>query len=182
MASTDPHAIGGSYCCEQIDSALLPAEPAPLSTEQAESLWKVFAAIGRSWKNDFSRTDSAGMRSSWFEFVTLRCVQSPSYLAEYENAVEVLAELTRLYNEEIAYEKLFYGIGPIKTQPRTRLEHCKCYVVNEFIKVQIVASGFRGFGGKNRAMNYNGFVRGTRYNRIEGVREFMPPKKNRRAK
>jgi hypothetical protein len=53
--------------------------------------------------------------------------------------------------------------------------------VNEFIKVQIVASGFRGCGGKKRAMDYNGFIRGTRYNRIKGVREFEPPVERRRS-
>jgi hypothetical protein len=182
VTSADPPTIGGPYCLEQVDAGLLQANPGPLPESHRESLWKLFSAIGTSWKNLYRARDSSGMRCTWFEFVTLLAEEPPSYLAEYENAVKVLAELTQLYQEDGAYEKLFFEVGPVKSQPKTRLEHCKCYVVNEFIKVQIVSSGFRGFGGENRAMNYNGFLRGTRYNRIEGVREFKPPARHRKPR
>jgi hypothetical protein len=58
----------------------------------------------------------------------------------------------------------------------SRLRHAKVFVVDEFIRVQIVAGGFRGFGGRNRAYNYNGFLRGTRYNRVQRVRTYRPKK------
>lgn len=171
--------IGGPYCAEGLDPTLLQAPPAPLTAECRDELWKLFSAIDAHWRPARARDNSPGMRSSWLEFVTLRAEKAPSYVAEYENAANVLAELSGMYGKN-AYAKLFFEIGPVKENPRTRLEHCKCYVVNEFIKVYIVASGFRRFGGKNRAMNYNGFIRGTRYNRIDQVREFEPPKQPRR--
>ena len=52
----------------------------------------------------------------------------------------------------------------------TRLAHAKRYVINEFIIMQVMASGFKHFGGKN----YAGYVKGSRYNEIPLVREYVP--------
>ena len=62
------------------------------------------------------------------------------------------------------------------------MDHVKKYVAEDFVRMQIVAGGFRGFGsdehGKNhdklKPYNYNGFVRGSRYNRVVRVRAYRP--------
>ena len=60
----------------------------------------------------------------------------------------------------------------------TRLAHVKRYVVDEFIVVQITASGFRGFANStfspNRPLNYTGFIRGSRYNERPMARLYTP--------
>ena len=49
---------------------------------------RIFAAIGRTWKNTYH--DSAGLKSSWLEFVAEKTLIRPSYVAEYVNALEVV--------------------------------------------------------------------------------------------
>jgi len=159
---------------------ILPSGPRKLLPTEVERLWELFKAIGYHWGNTTS--DSAGQRSSWTEFVLLRAdSQQPykSYVGEFENALRVIEELNRDFPES-AYEELFQHKTP-KTLS-TRFDHAKKYVVDEFIRMQVVAGGFRGFGSdpdgtnrqKRRPLNYNGFVRGSRYNRLLQVRDYPP--------
>lgn len=164
---------------EVIGSKMLSAEPRDLQMGMTNELWDLFHAIGEYWQN--TTDNSAGQRSSWTEFVILRATQSPSYIAEYENALRVIAELKREFGDK-AFLKLFEHKSEEKDKPQSRMDHAKKFVVDEFIRMQIVAGGFRGFGsdpeGKNRAklrpLNYNGFVRGSRYNRLVQVRAYPP--------
>jgi hypothetical protein len=168
-----------NYRDEAGTSELLLAEPRELAAAEMEQLWVLFHAIGEYWKN--TTDDSAGQRSSWTEFVILRATQRPSYVTEYENALKVIAELQAEFGDD-AFHTLFQHKLKEKDKPQTRLDHAKKFVVDEFIRMQIVAGGFRGFGsdtdGKNRAklrpLNYNGFVRGSRYNRLVQVRAYPP--------
>jgi hypothetical protein len=138
-----------------------------------EKLWEIFVEIGRAWEN--VPNDSAGLRSSWLEFIEAKVTRSPSYAGEYANAVSVMHELVGVLGREWAYQQLFFnsGVSP-KDPPVTRLAHLKRYVVDEFIAVQITASGFRGFADSifspNRPLNYAGFVRGSRYNERPSAR------------
>lgn len=160
---------------ERIGPELIPSACGSLDDPEIECLWELFQQIGRTWNNVAG--DSAGQRSSWLEFLALRCTVDPSYLGEYRNAVQI----TNAYVDQLGlidgYRRLLVDKqlcveAAKQANVETRLHHVKHYVVNEFIHVQIVTGGFRGFGGENRAYNYNGFVRGTRYNRTHTVRDY----------
>lgn len=162
--------FGGPLCAAPLSPGLLEGSGQRLTEYERERLWQLFQEIGRCWKNVFR--DSMNLRSSWLEFIEVKTSTPPSYVAEYSNAVLVADELIGLH-EESAFERLFLDYLP-EDEPRTRLGHAKTYVVDEFMVVQVVAGGFRGFGGRKHAKNYNGFVRGSRYNRLERVRSFNP--------
>lgn len=156
---------------------LLPSVTGSLEPGEIEALWELFQQVGRIWNNAFN--DSAGQRSSWLEFVTLRCLEEPSYLEEYHSAIRVIQELIQEHGLVDGYRRLLLNEELSQATKKregikTRLHHAKVYVVDEFIRMQVVAGGFRGFGGNNRAYNYNGFVRGTRYNRVQRVRTYRP--------
>src|SRR5262249_7054282 len=146
-------------CKQRLAPQLLPAEPRRLTHSEIDGLWRIFVAIGQVWKNTFY--ESAGLKSSWLEFVTLRTTIRPSYVAEYGNALQGVAELVSLYPDD-AFETLFldshrkvddHGLPLDKPLAKdragmkldTRLAHAKHFVVDEFIRVQVVAGGFRNF-------------------------------------
>lgn len=152
--------IGGPFSRGVVPAELLDHEDSVLSAGTIEGLWNIFVEIGRCWQN--VDDDSAGLRSSWLEFIHAKTTQPPSYVGEYCNAVSVVQELIALYGSS-ACVLLFFKSGVPDGPPTTRLAHAKRYVVDEFIRMQIVASGFRGFV-KPRSLNYNGFIRGSRFN------------------
>jgi hypothetical protein len=162
--------IGGPFSRGVVPAELLDHEDTVLSAATIEGLWTIFAEIGRCWDN--IDEDSAGLRSSWLEFIHAKTTQPPSYVGEYCNAVSVVQELVELYGQG-AFGLLFFKSGVPDGPPTTRLAHAKRYVVDEFIRVQIVASGFRGFV-KPRSYNYNGFIRGSRFNEQPRARLYQP--------
>jgi hypothetical protein len=189
--------MGGEICNQRLASQLLAAEPRTLTRAEIESLWRIFVAIGRVWKNTVY--DSAGLKSSWLEFLTAKTMTRPSYVSEYLNAISVVEELIGIYGEAAAFEDLLLDNGapldsdgvplgkplskdgaPIKLD--TRLAHAKHFVVDEFIRVQIVAGGFKNFIRPHQTeirpennVNYNGFISGSRFNRIKPVRPYEEP-------
>lgn len=182
--------IGGKVCKQPLASPLLPAEPRKLTQAEVDGLWRIFAFIGRTWHNTVH--DSSGLKSSWLEFLTEKTMVRPSYVAEYVNALEVVEELVELYGEDDAFQKLFLDNGlppnpnPGYGQPPyaldNRLAHAKYYVVDEFIRVQVVAGGFKNFITPhqpdirpNNIVNYNGFIAGSRFNRVKPVRPYEEP-------
>lgn len=191
--------IGGDICRQPLASQLLAAEPRKLTRAEIDGLWRIFVAIGTVWKNTVF--DSGGLKSSWLEFLIAKTMTRPSYVAEYVNALEVVAELIKIYGEQSAFENLFLDNGgplddkgnplakslfkdniPIKLD--TRLAHAKHFVVDEFIRVQVVAGGFRNFIQPHETeirpennVNYNGFIAGSRFNRIKPVRSYEEPSK-----
>lgn len=165
-------------CFSTLEPGLLVGEGQTLTKYERDALWRLFVYIGRCWKN--VSKDSMGLKSSWLEFIAAKTETSPSYTAEYSNAVLVIDELIAHYGEADAFYRLFFQNGIPSGPPLTKLAHTKAYVVDEFIRVQIVASGFRGYGGrKNRGKNYNGFVRGSRYNWTERTRSFKDPQQSK---
>lgn len=167
-----------SRCFSPLEPGLLPGEGQTLTQYERDALWRLFVHIGSSWKN--VPKDSTGLKSSWLEFIAAKTETSPSYTAEYSNAVLVIDELIARYGADDAFDRLFFQNGIPSGPPLTGLAHAKKYVVDEFIRVQIVASGFRGFGGTKRGKNYNGFVRGSRYNWTERTRSFKDPQQRTR--
>jgi hypothetical protein len=160
-----------------VDANFLDHEDNFLSGLARERLWEIFVEIGHAWQN--VPNDSAGLRSSWLEFIEAKTKSPPSYVGEYMNAISVMQELVGVLGREQAYEMMFFNSGVSqKDPPLTRLAHAKRYVVDEFIVVQITASGFRGFADSifspNRPLNYTGFIRGTRYNERPMARLYTP--------
>ncbi len=173
LTETDTSPVGGASWLAPLQPDLLPGEVRKLTVPEETALWRLFVQIGMNWRNvDKDDLGSTRLKSSWLEFIDCKTTVAPSYVAEYTNAIAVIDELIVMYGETDAYRFLFFGSGVSEGPPRTRLAHAKKFVVDEFIRVQVVASGFRGFFNvwKNRGKNYNGFLRGSRYNWTERVR------------
>ena len=180
--------IGGEICKQPLADQLLPAEPRELTRAEIDGLWAIFVAIGTTWQNTVH--DSAGLKSSWLEFVGEKTTIRPSYVAEYVNALGVVEELFEMYGEPLAFAKLFLdnGIATVGANDKpmltldSRLAHAKHFVVDEFIRVQVVAGGFKNFIQPetpeirpDNIVNYNGFIAGSRYNRVTAVRSYEAP-------
>jgi hypothetical protein len=162
--------IGGPFSRAVVPAELLDPEDSVLSAAAVAGLWDIFLEIGRHWGN--LDHDSDGVRSSWLEFIHAKTTQQPSYDGEYYNAVSVVQELREIYGAD-TFVRLFTKSGVPEGPPTTRLAHAKRYVVDEFIRMQIVASGFRGFITP-RSFNYNGFIRGSRFNERLRARMYDP--------
>jgi hypothetical protein len=158
--------IGGIVCNEKVDAGMLVGDGQLLSHGDREFLWRVFVKIGETWRN--VRYESSNLKSSWLEMLAAKSEVAPSYTAEYVNAVRVVQELIKIYGEVDAFQKLFLDNHIPPGPPVTRLAHTKKFVINEFIIMQVMASGFKHFGGKN----YAGYVKGSRYNETPLVREY----------
>lgn len=172
--------VGGPVCNEKLPASLIFAEGQKLTHQNKEALWEIFEAIGINWSNTIYNSNN--QRSSWYEMIKAKTENAPNYTGEYVNAIYVMNELKAMYGKGVAFKKLFFESGVDNAAPpTTRLEHCKIYVVNEFIKMQITAGGFKSWGAKyggERAKNYHGFLGGTRYNRISRVRAYHPDANN----
>lgn len=161
--------IGGNFCHAKLDPRLIPQEQQELTQYERDQLWRLFQRIGLCWNDLFHKSkDSSNLKSSWLEFTEAKTTTEPAYIGEYSNAVEVVDELVELYGKDTAYTLLFLKNGIPGGPPTTRLAHAKKYVIDEFIHVNIVASGFKSFGGKN----YKGYIGGSRYNLQARVREY----------
>lgn len=176
--SSEKGLIGGLVSKEALPPKLIEAKPRALTASERWRLWPILVQIGKQWGN--LGYGSAAIRSSWLEFLDAKTTKEPSYVGEYVNALNVIRELRDLYGEDEAYHRLFFDNGIPSGDPTTRVAHVKRFVVDEFIKMQVVAGGFRGFvHPDDRAMgeivNYNGFVGGSRFNRIRRVRSATPP-------
>ena len=164
--------IGGTICHTVVPATLIDAEDKLLSAKDRAFLWdNIFVEIGRCWNN--LPHDSAGVKSSWLEFIQAKTENEPSYIGEYTNAIAVAQELIERYGREEAFTLLFLRNGIPDVPPTTRLAHAKRYVIDEFIRMQVVGSGFRGFI-RPHSFNYKGFVAGSRYNRLPRVRRYEP--------
>ncbi len=156
-------------CSEPLAAGLIKSSARPLKEDETEGLWRIFAAINDEWRLFHTRdpkhpvADASNLRSTWLEFVTLRADSGnyPSYVGEYENALEMLRALESVDGAD-AVKTLLFAEEP---SPDTRLAHAKRYVVDEFITVMVIASGFKEFG----ARNYNGFIGGSRFNRATNI-------------
>jgi hypothetical protein len=176
-----PRPIGGVVCAQPLRPALLPADPRHPTESEVEGLWRAFVAIGEAWQN--TTHESAGLRSSWLDFLIQKCTTRPSYIGEYVSALEVFDELVAIHTEAQAFPVLFFESGvDTMAPPLTRLAHAKQYVINEFIRVQIVIGGFKNFITPDptelrpdEIVNHRGFIAGSRYNRVKPVRVYMGP-------
>jgi hypothetical protein len=173
--------IGGEFCSEPLAENLLPSEPRELTTTEIDGLWRVFEEIAKAW--DKPEHDPARLKSSWLEFLRAKTPSRPSYVAEYVNAIEVIDDL--IEHEDKPFHRLFFDNGLPRGALGTRLAHAKNFVVDEFIKVQIVAGGFKSFVEPDdppairpdNVSNHRAFIAASRYNRILPVRPYKGPSK-----
>ncbi len=163
--------IGGTVCHCPEASTLIDHEDKVLTKQHHDFLWDVFVEIGRCWGN--MENDSASIKSSWREFIVAKTEDEPSYVGEYANAVGVIQELVHMYGRDDAFRRFLLESGVPDGPPTTRLAHAKRYVIDEFIRVQVVAGGFKGFV-KPSSLNHKGYVGGSRYNRLPRVRAYQP--------
>lgn len=161
--------IGGPRCNELIEERFIESDGNQLTDSELEILWGLFVQIGRYWDN--ATSDSSILKSSWLEFIEAKTTEPrtkedlPSYAGEYRNALIVFAEMQEYYgNDSDELRKMFFTKTEEVEQKtdleNKRLGHAKTFVVNEFIKVYVVSGGFKSFAGKN----YNGFIKGSRFN------------------
>ena len=167
--------IGGEICHGQVAATLIDHEDKLLSLQERDALWDIFIEIGRLWEN--LPDDSVNVKSSCLEFIQAKTEYEPSYAGEYANAIAVVQELVQMYGHEEAFERLFLDNGIPDGPPTTRLAHAKRYVIDEFIRVQVVAGGFKGFVQPG-SLNYKGYVGGSRYNLTPRVRDYEPDAKS----
>ena len=164
--------IGGKTCSNPVAASLIVGEEQTLSHHQLEVLWLLFQEIGKAWNDVYN--EGANLRSSWLELIHAKSSTSPSYTGEYVNAVYVLNELIEIYGNNEAFRLLLFAHGIPDGPPLTRLAHAKTFVVNEFIRMQVIAGGFKHFGGDEvHHKNYKGFIKGSRYNRRSIVRTYI---------
>ena len=173
--------IGGIACNDLMKEAnlkpgeLIPAEGRKLTKTEYDILWHLFQKIGKIWSNVYN--DGANLKSSWLEMLEAKTSSDPDYTGEYTNAAYVLQELIEMYGDDNAFNLLFFGHGIPEEAPKTRLSHAKYYVVDEFIRMQVLAGGFKHFGGDSDRIpqkNYKGYIKGSRYNRQSIVRTYSP--------
>jgi hypothetical protein len=179
MTDSTHQPIGGSTCRLPLGPSLLQSDPRQPTTAEVDGLWQAFVAIGDAWQNTVH--ESAGLRSSWLDFVVEKCTTRPSYIGEYVAALEVFDELVEMYGEVEAFPKMFFESGvDSSTPPLTRLAHAKQFVIDEFIRVQIVIGGFKDFitpdppeMRPDNIVNHRAFIAGSRYNRVKPVRVYL---------
>ena len=163
--------IGGPICKGAVEPTFIDHEDTTLTAGQREALWEIFVEIGRCWGN--LDEGSTSVHSSWSEFIEAKTKSPPSYVGEYASAVQCVQELVQLHGKEEGYALLLLHNGIPAGPPLTRLAHAKKYVIDEFIRVQIVAGGFKGFVTPS-PVNYHGYVGGSRYNRLPRVVPYVP--------
>ena len=148
---------------EIVPDGLMQCATRPLTPDELDELWTIMVAIGKCWRN--SDSDSVPFKPMWLEFMSAKTMRDPSYAAEYESAIMVLREL-HVEHPGTAFDWLFFTYKPVNADPKTRLEHLKFFVVDEFIRMQLVAGGYASFG----FATYSGSMAGTRYLRIPPYR------------
>ncbi len=121
-----------------------------LRDEQKDALWSIFDHIGVRWQN---AAFNAVTRTEFDRILDLKTTQTPSYLAEYVSAVNLLGTLaSRTGDIGSAVEELFEGAG----SDGLLQQHAHTYVVSEFIMLQVACGGFRKWG----YVNYPGYAGG----------------------
>ena len=153
---------GPPFHLEPMPPTMIVGGDQPLTAVERRELWGLFEGIAQTWGRP--STDAAGhhppraidMHSSWTDFVEARITTQPSYVGEYSNGVEVIADLRRI-DPDGWLQRLLFAVVP--GPPADRLQHTKRWVVDEFITVWVVAGGFRTFAGRN----HNGYLGGSRF-------------------
>lgn len=134
------------------EGMLAPEQTGMLTAVELASLWQIFEHIGKRWNSgSFCTIDS---ESKLAEILSLKTLQSPSYLAEYQLAHELLTGLTQQHGPEQALDQMFEF--PVDAPTTTVAGHVRMYTLSELIRLQVTQGGFRVLG----YLNYPGFEGG----------------------
>lgn len=104
------------------------------------------------------------------KFAKLKCGQSPSVLAEYEQAVQVLLLADAMMFPDEIWHLLFYGEHE-DAGSESRLKRIKFHVLNEHFDFAATLGG--GFQSTGAMENYRGY-QGGRYSDPESYRHYIP--------
>lgn len=171
-AVPNPNTVDSScvYCHTRVPPQLLIEREQRMTKAEEQQLWELFVAIAEAWEIE----DVGNLKSGWLEFIVSKTTTSPSYTTEYSNATSVMGELKYIYGES-AFSMLLFKSGVGGGPPTTRLAHAKHFVVDEFIRVQVLLGGFKSFIPREDRpqANYNGYMAGSRYNRLARVRAYQ---------
>lgn len=121
-----------------------------LTKEIIATLWQLFINIGKYWQN-MTEEESKELYHKWRIFIYNRIHFNPDYIAEYENAANVIDSLG-----DKAFEIIFTDPAANIAPPTTKLARTRQLISNEFIALQLSLGGFKSFGAKN----YNGYFGG----------------------
>lgn len=144
------------YHLEEIGPEILTGDKSGLSDNALTVLWEIFIRVGHVWE---LKVNASEMRSRWFDMIESRMIKdSGDYSAEYMNAVTVWRYLEAHHSQDLDKIVFFETIVTASSSVKTRLDHAKFFIINDFIKCFILLSGFKEFGGKN----YKGFMGGSR--------------------
>jgi len=140
---------------EVVGNAPLAAPNRLLTAEELDVLWLLVELIEEVW---FTLRRANSLKPQWLDYIQATVEVHPSLLGEYENVVNVHAELMVTTPERVT-ELLLLRPAPALSAASTRLDHAKSFVVDRFIKCYVMLGGFQEFGGRN----YNGFMGGSRF-------------------
>ena len=133
------------------EEMLKPEETGTLKAAETETMWRLFADIGRRWKNGQLCLLT---REGFADILDLKTQLVPSYLEEYRLTTRVLADLERESGPASAMDMLF--AIPANAPATTIAGHIRRYTISELLRVQVSHGAFRSFG----YVNYPGFAGG----------------------
>lgn len=146
---------------EIIGTAQLTAPDRELTPSEIDSLWVLFEAIQDVWALN---KIAPMLKTQWLDMLAAREKAQPSYRAEFINAAAVGEEIRSSMDwQDLLFFRTIVTDG---SKAKTRLEHAKFFVVNDFVRCFILSGGFESFGGKN----YTGFMGGSRFASAPPVR------------
>lgn len=168
--------VNGNLWDDPIPSGeMLPASEQPLTNDQLKTLWSVFEGIAEYWELKLNFNFELVHRR-WLDMIQARCSGDPDYSGEYVNAVNVCKALEKQLNRDAALVKIYketimtdhFEEGTRIKEGSTRIQHAKHFVINDFIRCFIINGGYRGF--VPGALNYTGYMGGSRYQEWDPVR------------
>lgn len=131
-----------------------PLQLGNLTYEQSQLLYGLFLHIGKTWE-----MSNVSEIQEWHfsDLIENKTTQSPSYLTEYIEAVNIIV---KIQNQGVglieAYTRLLFPLDRPELFIKTRLGRAQKFVSSELIIWYVSQGGFKRFGYKN----YRGFMGG----------------------
>ena len=134
----------------KLSAQMLPATPGAPSPEQLDALWALAGAAQARW--GMKLPDRATLEAAFQAKAQL----PPSYLAEYDNALQLVLAAGREGVSQLLAAALALP-GAALWRPRTRLSHLRKFVVDELVQLLAVEAVAPQLG----MQNYRGWIAGT---------------------
>jgi hypothetical protein len=148
---------------EEIGAAQIPPLGRDLTDGEVAALWLLFEGIDSAWSlGGIAPT----LKTQWVDMLHARASSGAELSGEYVNAAAVIAELKESAALDWKDLVFFKTLIAKPEEAKTRLQHAKYHVVNDFIRCFILLGGFKFFGGRN----YRGYMGGSRFGDTPPVR------------